>query len=124
MLIVEDDEDARDLYAWCLRAAGWTVEAVPNGEDALFVAAVLLPDLIVMDLRLPVIDGLEATRRLKADPDTRHIPVVALSWVDRREGEALATAAGCQAFVAKPCPPEDLRALLESLAAGGEGSSE
>ena len=123
VLIVEDDEDARDLYAWCMRAGGWLVEAVPSGEEALLVALVLVPDLIVMDLRLPVIDGLEATRRLKADPETQHIPIVAVSAIDRMEGEPLATEAGCEAFVAKPCPPEDLRALLENLALGREGSS-
>jgi two-component system, cell cycle response regulator DivK len=117
-LIVDDDDDTRELYAWCMRAAGWIVDDVPNGEAALFVAADFAPDVIVMDLRLPTIGGLEATRILKADPKTRHIPVVALSALDRRQVEALATEAGCEAFVAKPCPPEDLRAFLEELVTG------
>jgi two-component system cell cycle response regulator DivK len=120
---VEDDEDTRELYAWCLRAAGWLVEAVPNGEEALFVAPDFAPDVIVMDLRLPLIGGLEAARRLNADPRTAHIPIVAVSSIDQRQGEALATEAGCEAFVAKPCLPEELRALLESLVTGREGSA-
>ena len=123
VLIVDDDEDARELYAWCMRAAGWIVEAVPNGEDALFVTAVLAPDAIVMDLRLPVIDGFEATRRLKADPDTRHIPIVAISGTDQQQSQAFATEAGFEAFVAKPCPPEDLREFLETLIERREGSA-
>ena len=116
-LVVDDSEETRELYAWCMRAAGWLVEAVPSGEEALLVAAVLVPDVIVMDLNLPVIGGLEATRRLKADPDTQHIPIVAVSGIDRGQGEALATEAGCEAFLEKPCQPEQLRALLERLVA-------
>jgi two-component system, cell cycle response regulator DivK len=123
VLIVDDDDDARELYAWCMRAAGWFVEGVPTGEEALFVAAALAPDVIVMDLWLLVIDGLEATRRLKADPGTRHIPVIALSSIERAQGEALATEAGCALFLSKPCSPETLRALLESVVAGRDGSS-
>lgn len=123
VLIVDDDEDARDMYAWCMRAAGWNVEDVADGAEALFVAEHFEPDVIVMDLRLPVIGGLEATRRLKADPRTRHIPVVALSGADRSQTEAEAMAAGCEEFVPKPCPPQDLRALLEKLVTGGERSS-
>lgn len=112
---MDDDEDALELYAWCLRAAGWLVDAVPNGAEALVVAPDVAPDVIVMDLHLPVIDGLEAARRLKADPRTAHIPIVAISGIDRGRGDALATAAGCAAFVAKPCVPEELRELLEGL---------
>lgn len=106
-----------------MRAAGWVVEAVPNGEEALFVAALWAPDVIVMDLRLSAMDGLEATRRLKADPDTRNIPVVAVSSIDPVQGEALATEAGCALFLSKPCPPESLRAHLESWIARRDGSS-
>jgi two-component system cell cycle response regulator DivK len=115
VLLVDDDVDTLELYAWSLRAAGWHVEAVPNVAEALFLAADFAPDVIVMDLRLPVIDGVEAARWLKADPRTTHIPIVAISGIDRQRGEALATEAGCEAFVAKPCVPEELRGLLESL---------
>jgi CheY-like chemotaxis protein len=115
VLIVEDQEETRDLYAWCLRAAGWMVEAVPNGAELVFLAAAFEPDVIVMDLCMPVIGGVEATRRLKASAMTRDIPVVAVSAMHREDGKAMALEAGCEEFVAKPCLPEDLRLLLEKV---------
>jgi two-component system cell cycle response regulator DivK len=124
VLIVEDVADTREMYAWCMRAAGWLVETVVNGREAVLTAAVLLPDVIVMDLALPVLDGFEATRRLKVDPETRHIPIVAVSAQDREEAEARAKAAGCDLFLAKPCLPEDLRAILEQVVAGGMGTND
>jgi two-component system cell cycle response regulator DivK len=117
VLIVDDDDDTRDMYAWCMRAGGWFVEAVADGAEALVVAPLLEPDVIVMDLRLPVLGGLEAIRRLKSEEDTKHIPIVAISGVDRNDGEIEAKAAGCDEFVAKPCHPETLRKLVETLAA-------
>jgi CheY-like chemotaxis protein len=114
VLIVEDNDATREMYAWSLRAAGWHVEEAANGAAALYAAALLEPDVIVMDLRLPVLDGIETTRRLKETELTRHIPIVACSALDRAAADALN--AGCSAFVTKPCPPEDLRALVESLA--------
>jgi two-component system cell cycle response regulator DivK len=115
VLLVDDDESTRELYAWSLRAAGWIVECVASGEDALLAAPLFEPDVIVMDLRLPVVDGLEATRRLKASDLTRDIPVVAFSGFDVEQSDSLARQAGCDTFVAKPCPPDDLRAELERL---------
>ncbi len=115
MLLVDDDESTRELYAWSLRAAGWIVEGVASGEDALLAARLFEPNVIVMDLRLPVVDGLEATRRLKASDVTKDIPVVAFSGFDLEQADRLARQAGCDAFVAKPCAPDDLRALLEKL---------
>ena len=123
VLIAEDDDDTREIYTWCLRAAGWLVQEVANGKEALSLAPDFAPDVIVMDVRLPVIGGLEATRRLKADPLTRHIPVVLCSGVDRRHAEPLAKQAGCEEFVAKPCTPDELRALLEDVAFGRRSSS-
>src|SRR5580658_4105486 len=114
-LVVDDDEDARELYAWCMRAAGWLVEAVPSGEDAIVVAAVLAPDVIVIDLWLPLISGLEAIRRLKSDDNTRHVPIVAISAISRGVAELDARAAGCDEFVAKPFDPATLRELLEAV---------
>lgn len=113
--MVDDDEATREMYAWCLRAAGWVVEGVTSGEDALLAARWFEPNVIVMDLRLPVVDGLEATRRLKACDATRAIPVVAFSGFDLERADGLARQAGCDAFVAKPCAPDDLRMLLEIL---------
>jgi CheY-like chemotaxis protein len=111
------------MYAWAMRAGGWLVEAVVNGEEALWVAPDFEPDVIVMDLRLPVIDGLEATRRLKADTRTMHIPVVVCSGVEGSRAQVSARQAGCDAFIPKPCLPEHLRALLESLVRGRGDSS-
>jgi CheY-like chemotaxis protein len=113
--LVDDDESTREMYAWCFRAAGWIVEGVASGEDALLAARWFGPDVIVMDLRLPVVDGLEATRRLKASDATRAIPVVGFSGFDLEHADGLARQAGCDAFLAKPCAPDDLRTLLERL---------
>ncbi len=113
VLIVEDNDTTREMYAWSMRASGWLVEEAADGEAALYAAALFGPDVIVMDLRLPVLDGIEATRRLRETELTRHIPIVACSALNRAED---AKNAGCSAFVTKPCPPEDLRALVESVA--------
>jgi two-component system cell cycle response regulator DivK len=111
------------MYTWCMRAAGWIVEAVGDGADALLSAPVFEPDVIVMDMCLPMVDGFEATRRLKASEVTRDIPVVACSAFDLPWTGALATQAGCEEFVAKPCSPEDLRALLEKIVVWPRGWS-
>lgn len=108
VLVVDDYHDAREMYAEFLRFSGFRVAEASNGKEALEQAFNLLPDIVLMDLSLPVLDGWEATRRLKADPRTRKIPVVALS------GHALpghaegARDAGCDAFVSKPCLPDAL----------------
>jgi len=108
ILVVDDYEDAREMYAEYLRFCGFRVAEARNGNEALEQAFALTPDLILMDLSLPGMDGWEATRQLKADERTRQIPVVALT------GHALAGAsegakrAGCDSFVTKPCLPDDL----------------
>ena len=108
VLIVDDYPDAREMYSEYLQYSGFDVIEAENGMEALTKAAEKAPDIILMDLSLPVMDGWEATRRLKADDRTASIPVVALT------GHALAgisegaKRAGCDAFVTKPCLPEDL----------------
>lgn len=108
VLVVDDYHDARDMYSEFLRFSGFRVAEAQNGAEALEQASRLLPDIILMDLSLPVLDGWEATRRLKADPRTARIPVVALT------GHALpghsdgARDAGCDAFISKPCLPDAL----------------
>ena len=108
VLIVEDQQDLRQLYAQELTIGGFDVIEAANGADAITQTSAQSPDLVLMDLSLPVVDGWEATRRLKADERTAGIPVVALT------GHALAGIsqgardAGCDAFVTKPCLPEDL----------------
>ena len=108
VLLVDDYADAREMYTEYLEFSGFDVVQASNGMEALQRAVEHGPDIILMDLSLPVMDGWEATRRLKADARTADIPVVALT------GHALAgisdgaKQAGCDAFVTKPCLPEDL----------------
>ena len=109
VLVVDDYADAREMYAEYFQFSGFRVAEARNGVEALQKAAELLPDVILMDLSLPVMDGWEATRQLKGDARTRAIPVVALT------GHALlghseqgALNAGCDAFVTKPCLPDAL----------------
>ena len=108
VLLVDDYPDAREMYSEYLEFSGFDVVEAGNGMEALQRAVDTAPDIILMDLSLPVMDGWEATRRLKADQRTKGIPVVALT------GHALAgisegaKQAGCDAFVTKPCLPEDL----------------
>jgi len=108
VLLVDDYPDAREMYSEYLEFSGFDVVEAGNGMEALQRAVDTAPDIILMDLSLPVMDGWEATRRLKADQRTKAIPVVALT------GHALAgisegaKQAGCDAFVTKPCLPEDL----------------
>ena len=123
ILVVDDYDDAREMYAEYLQFCGFRVAEARNGNEALDQAFTLKPDLILMDLSLPGMDGWEATRQLKADERTRHIPVVALT------GHALAGAsegakrAGCDSFVTKPCLPDDLvvevRRMLNAVSKQG-----
>jgi CheY-like chemotaxis protein len=115
VLIVDDDQDTRELYAWCMRAAGWFVQAVENGAEALLAAPEFGPDVIVMDIRMPVLGGLDAIREIKRAEATKDIPVVACTAFDGPSSEIEAIDAGCDEFVPKPCEPEVLRNLLETL---------
>ena len=108
ILVVEDFDDAREMYRDYLEFSGFRVETARDGREGIEKARTLQPDLVLMDLSLPGIDGWEATRLLKADPETRHILIVALSaHALAAEGER-ARAAGCDGFIAKPCLPPDL----------------
>ena len=127
VLLVDDYPDAREMYSEYLEYSGFEVIQAGNGMEALQRAAERTPDIILMDLSLPVMDGWEATRRLKADRRTAGIPVVALT------GHALAgisegaRRAGCDAFITKPCLPEDLvkeiRRILEQSPGSGPNKS-
>jgi two-component system, cell cycle response regulator DivK len=108
ILVVDDFLDNRQMYAEYLAFSGLRVEEAENGHEALEKAFAMLPDLIVMDLSLPGIDGWEATRRLKADPRTKRIPVIALTGHALAGHSKGAMDAGCDAFITKPCLPERL----------------
>ena len=115
VLVVDDYADAREMYSEYLEFSGFRVAEAKNGVEALDQALSLKPDIILMDLSLPTMDGWEATRRLKSDDRTRHIPVVALT------GHALAgfsdgaKKAGCDGFVTKPCLPDALVAEVRRM---------
>src|SRR5205809_2219046 len=108
ILVVEDQEELRRLYAEQLSLSGFDVIEANNGEDAISHTSLHAPDVVLMDLSLPILDGWEATRRLKADARTAHIPVVALTAHDGSGELQRATSAGCDWFVPKPCPPDAL----------------
>ena len=122
VLLVDDYPDAREMYSEYLQYSGFDVVEAGNGMEALQRAAETAPDIILMDLSLPVMDGWEATRRLKADPRTAQIPVVALT------GHALAgisegaKKAGCDAFVTKPCLPDELVKEIRKILDGSTSS--
>lgn len=122
VLIVDDYPDAREMYAEYLVFAGFDIVQAGNGAEAIERALDSHPDVILMDLSLPIMDGWEATRRLKADTRTGQIPVLAVT------GHALtgisedAKKAGCDGFITKPCLPEDLVKEIRKVLAGGETS--
>jgi two-component system, cell cycle response regulator DivK len=108
ILVVEDFDDAREMYRDYLEFSGFRVETARDGREAIDKTRELRPDLVLMDLSLPGLDGWEATRLLKAAPDTSNILIIALSaHALAAEGER-ARAAGCDGFIAKPCLPPDL----------------
>jgi CheY-like chemotaxis protein len=114
VLVVDDDRDARAMYGMYLRHVGCRVRTARDGRVAISKANIWAPDVIVMDLSMPVLDGWTASKWLKASPATAHIPIIALSAAPMaREG---ARACGCDGFLAKPCQPDllwwEIRALL------------
>jgi CheY-like chemotaxis protein len=113
--VVDDFADNREMYALYLRHTGYQVEEAADGHEALQKAFSARPDLIVMDLSLPSLDGWEATRRLKADPRTRDVPVIALTGHALDGQSEDATAAGCDAFVTKPCEPKRLEVEIRRV---------
>jgi len=121
VLVVDDYTDAREMYSDFLVFSGFRVAEAKDGNEAIDKAIEIQPDLILMDLSLPGLDGWEATRRLKADDRTRGIPVVALTGHALAGDAQTALRAGCDAFITKPCLPADLvvevRRMLERAAA-------
>ena len=112
VLIVEDQEDNRQILRDLLAHAGYEVIEVGDGAQALPAASVHRPDVILMDIQLPLVDGYEATRRIKADPTLKHIPIIVVTSYALSGDESVARAAGCDAYIAKPFSP---RALLAKI---------
>jgi CheY-like chemotaxis protein len=115
VLVVDDFDDAREMYAEYLEFAGFQVDTARNGVEAVEKAQEGTPDIILMDLSLPVMDGWEATRRIKQDARTRDIPVMALSGHVFAGNAEQAKDAGADDFVAKPCLPQDLENKIRNM---------
>jgi two-component system cell cycle response regulator DivK len=118
ILVVEDDTDNRRIVVKVLSVEGYEVVEATDGVQALSRARAEHPDLILMDLALPNMDGWEATRRLKADPETRGIPVVALTAFAMRGDEEQARAAGCDDYIPKPARPIAIREVVKKYTGG------
>jgi two-component system cell cycle response regulator DivK len=113
ILVVEDQEDNRQIVRDLLTTTDYEVIEAENGEEALAAIAKQQPDLILMDIQLPVMDGYEATRRIKADPALRAIPIIAVTSYALSGDEEKARAAGCDDFVPKPFSPRQLLAKIQ-----------
>jgi two-component system cell cycle response regulator DivK len=114
VLLVDDCAEDIALYAGHLRAKGFRTATAISGGDAVGLARFLIPDLIVMDLEMPGIDGWEATRLLRSDAHTTKIPVIALSGLHGTSMVMRAIVAGCRGFIPKPCSAEKLEAVIRS----------
>ena len=122
IMVVEDNEPSRDALCRRLERRGYLVIPTVDGEEAVEIARVRLPDLILMDLGLPGIDGWEATRRLKSDEATRHIPLIVLSAHAMSNDRDMALAAGGDDFDSKPVRFDLLMTKIEALLSRGIAS--
>ena len=122
ILVVDDAPDAREMYVLYLLVHGFRVIEAVNGVEAIEQAYSRRPDVILMDLGMPHVDGWEAIRRIKAEPRTRHIRVVAISGHATPDALQRATTAGADAFLTKPCLPEAVLAKINELLSGGAGA--
>ena len=112
ILVVDDFKDNREMYEYLLSVKGFRVTSASDGEEALDKAFQLKPDLVVMDVSLPGLSGWEATRRLKSDELTKHIPVLILSGHDFT---GLKNDIACDGFLLKPCMPDTLIAEISRV---------
>ena len=112
ILVVEDQEDNRRILRDMFAATGYEMTEAENGEQALAAVAKARPDLILMDVQLPIMDSYEATRRIKADPALHSIPIIAVTSYALSGDEQKARAAGCDDFVPKPFSPRQVLAKI------------
>jgi CheY-like chemotaxis protein len=118
VLVVDDYEDNRELYSMYLSLQGFEVQTAENGAEALASVRESAPDVILMDLSLPVLSGWDAIRELKADPHTRDIPILALTGHAMASHIARAQEVGADDFAAKPCLPQDVEQRILDLLKG------
>jgi two-component system cell cycle response regulator DivK len=119
VLLVEDNEDNRTVYRTILEHFGYEVVEAKNGEDGIRVAKEEHPNLILMDISIPIIDGWEATKILKADEATKDIPIIALTAHALATDRSKAEEVGCDGYLAKPCEPRRVVAEVERFLGAG-----
>jgi two-component system, cell cycle response regulator DivK len=115
ILVVEDQEDNRRIVRDLLTSVGYETIEATNGEEGVLFAETRRPDLILMDIQLPVLDGYEATRRIKAKAELRHIPIIVVTSYALSGDDVKARAAGADAYVAKPFSPRELLAKIQQF---------
>jgi two-component system cell cycle response regulator DivK len=115
ILVVEDTEDNRRILRDLLGSAGYALIEAVDGAEGVEMATRHKPDLILMDIQMPVMDGHEATRRIKANPELRSIPVVAVTSYALSGDEEKARAAGCDGYIAKPFSPRKMLAKVREI---------
>jgi two-component system, cell cycle response regulator DivK len=115
ILVVEDQEDNRQILRDLLGSAGYEMAQAWDGEAGIAAAKQQRPDLILMDIQMPQMDGYEATRRIKADPELKNIPVIVVTSYALSGDEGKARAAGCDAYVTKPYSPRQLLAKIREF---------
>ena len=115
ILVVEDQEDNRQILRDLLTSADYEMTEAENGQEALDAVAKEKPDLILMDIQLPIMDGYEATRRLKGNPAYKDIPIIVVTSYALSGDEGKARDAGCDAYVTKPYSPRQLLAKIREF---------
>ena len=115
ILVVEDQYDNRRILRDLLTSAGYEMIEAVTGEEGVAMAETQSPDLILMDMQLPVIDGYESTRQIKANPNLRAIPIIAVTSYAMSGDDAVAYKAGCDAYVTKPFSPRKLLAKIREF---------
>ena len=124
LMLVDDDAHSREGYEAYLSSKGFRVHAFDGGVDALAFATSARPDLVVLDLGLPDVDGWEVARCLRRDAQTRDIPIIAFSGRTMQHEQISALRAGCDLHLAKPCPPADLLGAIQKLLARAKKRAE
>ena len=120
ILIIEDQEDNRTIMRDLLNTAGYRIIEAVDGEEGVKLAQSERPDLILMDIQLPILDGYEATRRIRASVELKSIPIIAVTSYALSGDDAKARAAGCDSYVAKPFSPRELLAKVRELLPNAE----
>jgi CheY-like chemotaxis protein len=124
VLLVEDNEDNRIVYSTILRHFGFRVMEALNGEEGIAKARAEKPDLILMDISIPIIDGWEATQVLKHDPETHRIPIIALTAHALASDREKAMEVGCDGYLAKPCEPRAVVAEVQRFLGRTDGRTD